>query len=702
METDNQASRHVSPIIRLAILLLGLIGLIIVSYILTGTIFPSDNRQANIFQNGLLLVVLGSLFLEDKFTRPVDALINGLTGAISLLTVISTINNIWWSLIFGYCILIFLSALLSIALGVPLGFSKFKDNLSNSLYRFSTQFGNSRILFTIIFLFSVFSYYGFESYQARTLVLFWGIYIAIWPLRIPHFLQSLVYYKEGYPERCGTTIRFEDPDLIFVELRPSVDWSEDHLFIANAGENEPRVILPLFSFVQSNRLVGAGLCMRKVDKSEKKLLNGGVYRMQFPEGNSKEEVKEYFKLQSCSLPIGLIAEGSTIGVIKFEIFPSAQMAEGILVFSMVNGKQVIYQVIEGSTRNEEFASNLHGFVVAEAIQLGTLDPNKGFAKFDWLPCVNSPVFLVSKDNVPEITELSPQEFILGHTLFSDLPIVANIDDLRSHHLAILGTTGRGKTELAYSLIEESLKQGTRVLCVDLSLQYNKRLHHLGPTMLNIDEDDLDTLDEKILAAETGEYGGGKEKKLLHEHIISLRSGIEEDVSIFLADEKPKLGLFVLPSITNSRSTIQITEIYLSAVFNYAKAHLECKPIWIVLEEAHTIAPEASFSGSRDYPTQALIEKISQIALQGRKYNVGLMVIAQRTATVSKTVLTQCNSVISFSMYDETGLKFLANYLGSEYTSIVPNLGFLQVIAFGKGIKSARPIIVEIPKKELAN
>ena len=71
-------------------------------------------------------------------------------------------------------------------------------------------------------------------------------------------------------------------------------------------------------------------------------------------------------------------------------------------------------------------------------------------------------------------------------------------------------------------------------------------------------------------------------------------------------------------------------------------------------------------GLSDYHSQAVVGKISQIALQGRKYNVGLMVIAQRTATVSKTVLTQCNSVISFSIYDQTGLDFLANIFGNDY------------------------------------
>jgi len=95
----------------------------------------------------------------------------------------------------------------------------------------------------------------------------------------------------------------------------------------------------------------------------------------------------------------------------------------------------------------------------------------------------------------------------------------------------------------------------------------------------------------------------------------------------------------------------------------------------------------------------MVAKIAQIALQGRKYDVGLLVIAQRTATVSKTVLTQCNTMVAFSTYDQTGIEFMSNFYGSDYARLAPNLGFLQAVAFGKGIRSERPLIVEIPYDE---
>ena len=75
----------------------------------------------------------------------------------------------------------------------------------------------------------------------------------------------------------------------------------------------------------------------------------------------------------------------------------------------------------------------------------------------------------------------------------------------------------------------------------------------------------------------------------------------------------------------------------------------------------------------------------------------MLVIAQRTANVSKTVLTQCNSIISFTEYDKTSIDFLANYYGEEIASILPTLKFRQAVAAGKAFASTVPMIFEVPE-----
>ncbi|MBC8367229.1 ATP-binding protein [bacterium] len=92
-----------------------------------------------------------------------------------------------------------------------------------------------------------------------------------------------------------------------------------------------------------------------------------------------------------------------------------------------------------------------------------------------------------------------------------------------------------------------------------------------------------------------------------------------------------------------------------------------------------------------------MNKIGQIALQGRKYGIGFLIIAQRTANVSKTVLTQCNSIICFQAFDETSYRFLENHLGVQMVKALPRLPKYHAIAVGKAFRSNIPMIVDLTR-----
>jgi len=147
--------------------------------------------------------------------------------------------------------------------------------------------------------------------------------------------------------------------------------------------------------------------------------------------------------------------------------------------------------------------------------------------------------------------------------------------------------------------------------------------------------------------------------------------------------------------------IQSTENFISLIFDKARAAFEADSplkICLVLEEAHTIVPEGSFLGVNDWDSKAVVNKMGQVALQGRKYGVGLLVIAQRTANVSKTVLTQCNTIICFQAFDETSFTFLGNYIGKDLVQALPNLKQYHAIVTGKAIKSNIPMIVNLERE----
>jgi hypothetical protein len=309
----------------------------------------------------------------------------------------------------------------------------------------------------------------------------------------------------------------------------------------------------------------------------------------------------------------------------------------------------------------------------------------------------SPVLSESQNFGEEMKNYKEGDFVFGTIPNTQIKIGGDIFSNIYHHLAILGITGSGKTELTYDIISHLINKGHKVICIDLTSKYIDHLSELSPNNLSLTEDIIKELSEKLFDAETGAYGAGAEKKILKQNADKIRSDVNSTIEEFLKNTEKKLGVIELNEIANTKATIYITEIYLTCLLYYAKYHRDSFPgIVIVVEEAHTIMPESSTMGLADNDSRGMISRIAQIALQGRKYEVGLVIVAQRTATVSKTVLTQCNTVISFTCYDDTSINFLSNIVGSEYAKTISNLSFLQTLIFGKGINSDKPIIVNIP------
>jgi DNA helicase HerA-like ATPase len=209
------------------------------------------------------------------------------------------------------------------------------------------------------------------------------------------------------------------------------------------------------------------------------------------------------------------------------------------------------------------------------------------------------------------------------------------------------------------------------------------------------------LGQKLFDVETGTFGAPNEKKVLNTFATTLRDDISKSIKEFLTSTSGSgLGLIRLEEISNTKATLWITELYMTCLLKYARDNISsCPRTLIVVEEAHTVMPEATTMGLGDYDSRGLVGKIAQIALQGRKYGMGLLILAQRTATVSKTVLTQCNTIISFSCYDDTSLGFLRNIFGQEHVALIPNLPRLHAIAFGAWIRSEHPIVFEVPFDE---
>ncbi len=683
------------PFIRLIILSAGVLILEVIHITFFKSFIPVDPKVALIFQGGILFVILGSLFLEDKFTVPGDALVNALAAFISLLTVYYLKPN-FWNLIAIYSGLVFLAAAGCFCFGLPTDPNARFPVLSRILYRFAITFGKSNVIFSIVFLYGLFTFYGIQSPLTATLVLFWGFYLALWPLKVPHLIQFLFEGSKDKLKPIGNIFRVESPCLIRVSVVEDFNWDNSDGLIACLPNKDFRYVYPLYSQFREEGTIATGLLLGNAANQISGAIVGGVYKSDGAMVPQLEDlVLTHFKLNNKLKPLGLIIEGSAIGKVKFEVWDPTSCEEGMLVFCKIGDQYVYYQIIEGTTHEESIERDRHGFHVAQAIQLGILEKTGKFKKYHWVPSMNIPVFPATHLS-GNVALCGTDGFEVGKIPKSNIKVFADLRSLRVYHTAILGVTGSGKSEFALDLIRRNAAKQVKVFCVDLTSVYVDKLQDLNPANLSLDPKTSEDLGLKIHEADTGEFGGGKEKKILKSFADQIRREVKNSVEGFIKDSTKFVGLINLPSISNTKATIFVTEIFLSSILHYAKDHKDSPGILIALEEAHTVIPESTTMGLGDNESKGMVARIAQIALQGRKYNVGLLVISQRTANVSKTVLSQCNTIFAFSSFDETGINYLANIIGRDFADTLPNLDFLQVVGFGKGMLSDRPVIFEIP------
>src|SRR5260370_11888494 len=143
--------QHTQPWARIAILLASLAGLALTARLTTGQFIPSEEKAVLIFQNALLLIVLGSALLEHQFTKPAYAAINGLMGSLTLLPVYGAPNRLGWWIVFGYCAFVCVIAITCVAVSEGKNVNGCRRKVANLTPRPPTHLHPSRFLFTFVF-----------------------------------------------------------------------------------------------------------------------------------------------------------------------------------------------------------------------------------------------------------------------------------------------------------------------------------------------------------------------------------------------------------------------------------------------------------------------------------------------------------------------------------------------------------------------
>ena len=635
---------------------------IIVQYFTFSTFLPSTDTKDLWFYSGIFMALFSVLFIEPYYTSPKNVITNTIPLLLVFLSIKTDFNNqmFWWSAVSVF-ILLLLASIIAMALDdknkSP---DHLKNRVANTLKNLVVIIGRGKVLYSSIFLYFLLTYYSIQNFYTLILFVIWFFIVLIDPKQI-HNSFSLIVKKEN-SDQIGEIFGVQSRKIFLVKLfedRKSIIKFDVVKFRYSMQDTKDFTITGIVfdTYLLNQEKWAKVLQLGNSKKENEKLEKNIVYKI-----SDSIEIDATNKELKVDNLVGIVIENSTIGKIKFEYSKkNDDLQEGDLLELKIGTKRLFYQVIAGSTEKERLeARNETGFIEGEAIQLGEWQNDKlSFQKFGWVPSINTPLFKADTSDIT-VSNFEYPQYKLGIIPGTSLPSVVDLSEAVSHHMALLGVTGSGKSFLTQKIIEELL-QDTKVICIDFTGEWKKKL-------------------------DTSKY-----------EIIS-----KDDVGTYLAGVDKKVGVFELPALSNTTDVLKETQSFLENVFNYAKKKYDENipvKVALVLEEAHTITPETSFLGDMgDYSSnKALVNKMTQVALQGRKYGVGLLVIAQRTANVSKTVLTQCNTVICFQAFDETSFTFLGNYVGKDMVQALPNLKQYHAVVAGKTGRSKMPIIIFFKK-----
>jgi ABC-type dipeptide/oligopeptide/nickel transport system ATPase component len=655
--------------------------LLALKFLVIDKIFTNLGNDADIwFTSGLLLVVLGIFVTEKYFTKPLDVIVN----VILLFVVLSMLENVGQFLLYGpllvYSLLVGAIAFISFVL---IDEEKDRNFLSQKIAHSSNIIsgflGSSRMLFSIVFILSIFGYFisslennfliNKEQIAVLSLIGFWGILILIEP--IDKKLIAPLFEKiknKNQPSLVGKIAKRLNPDVIYIEQLPGAPIlkSGDVVFlddIKNSHIGKDLIYALFISELEAdNKKYLHFYCLNSLDTDINKQIYVYKNDSEIPETISNLET-----YKSRNNVIGFVHSNSDIDVIKIRMIEgideSRELKEGDLVAVNFYKKSTKYQIINVETESESIdGQSKQGGKIITAQQIGYWEKDKQkFADTGWVPSINAPVFIESSTEEIKIT--NDNVYKVGIVPRSQYPIFIDFEESVNHHIAVIGKTGTGKSRMAAQILEKMSSNGYKVV------------------VFEVDRKNKQSLTSYIDSASIEEQKSNE---------FDLSKATKNIVSVdWQLDDKDKTG----GTINLSDMTADLIE----KVVGYQTKNEEQK-ICIVMEEAYDFIPENTF-GKQDFG-QPKVSRISQMVLKCRKHNIGFLIITQRTALVTKTILYQCHTIIALQSFDETSKNFMSAYINQKYLDSMSILPRFRAIVVGKGSSCDKPVIVDFFDKQL--
>ncbi len=306
------------------------------------------------------------------------------------------------------------------------------------------------------------------------------------------------------------------------------------------------------------------------------------------------------------------------------------------------------------------------------------------------------------------------------------PAYLDLTKIASMHMAVLGTTGSGKTTFVVRLLRDIKDKGyAQVFVIDLFGEYYRKLkenvdHIKFPyTLFPIGAEDIKELFKRY-GFEVGERSSQERaffgrirrslkpdlkkiayrEKSLEDLLLDAPTDIKEQAEDLLdllsrdfgedsvrnqrvvweraeeaVNSQSPLVICDLSDLADPESRLNIVGLIMKEIF--LSSMKDGKRRIVVLEEAHNFAPER---GALDLPTgreNIALQITKRVALEGRKFGVGLIAITQRPANLNKYILSQMNTQAIFRLVTKNDLDAVSVFFGERDWGLLNLLPLLR-------------------------
>lgn len=689
----------------------------------------NNNLNTLLIATGLALI-LSTYITEPYFSKPVDVI----TRWVAIFLFILGLDNknclsldIYWVYASVFFIVV---ALLMILLH---GYGKFEKQ-QRAIVSLICTISRPEIVFTILYFDIVISLFRYKPLEYPILIGFGFLLIVnrpiVWIVKYLTNIFAAISSKGKMIHYVGRVIGHESTDLYRVEIDVDNEYRQRQLkgklvYLENVKNGNVGVVL------NERILLGKKwldvLSLRDADSNlisfdiasfmplsgERSIFSKSnavyLFDLESTDARIREVIERNSMFTNFDSLVGTVWEGSTINKIRFNKLFTDQLqldrgiGEGTIIETKIANESVLYQIIDAKTNEESLEfKDTHGFIIGTAQKLGQYNSDTNeLNTVKWLPEIYTPTFLLN----PLEAEYKSADFIgrLPNTNYG-IPI-KNPDELVTHNTAILGILGIGKSCLTFELLKKLLlNTNVKVFCIDLTNQYKRVLpsyiesgliqdEFTQPSIKKLKDNNRDNGNPDVVDT----WGNLK----LYEEVIKdeMETFMKSDKRILIINpdlhnaSKASTAYKITSKtdLTPAEKTRLISERLIKSA-SKAGETLEARYL-LVLEEAHSLVPEwNSISSEGD---KNATNGTAKVILQGRKYGLGTLVITQRTANISKSILNQCNTIFAMRIFDDTGKQFLENYIGSDYSNLLPTLEERHCIAIGKSLKLKQPVILEL-------